>query len=79
MFTSEVDKVAVLVEATQHVPLIGTIVMAYMSLHPTLASQSFASLSIYIVDQLPFATAQLRAHNATLKAHNDETSPAHMP
>jgi len=72
MFTSEVDKVAVLVEATQHVPSIGTIVVAYMSLHPTLASQSFTSLSAYIVEQLPFATAQLRVHNATLKAHDDE-------
>ena len=45
MFTSEVDKVAALVEATQHVPSIGNIVISYMSLHPTLASQSFASLS----------------------------------
>jgi hypothetical protein len=74
MFTSEVDKVAILVEATQHVPSIGTIVTAYMSLHPTLASQSFTSLSTYIVEQLPFATAQLRVHNATLKAHEDETA-----
>ena len=63
MFTSEVDKVAALVEATQHVPSIGNIVISYMSLNPTLAAQSFASLSTYIVEQLPFATAQLRAHN----------------
>ena len=74
MFTSEVDKVAVLVEATQHVPSIGNIVISYMSLHPTLASQTFASLSTYIVEQLPFATAQTRVHNATLKAATDEAN-----
>ena len=68
MFTSEVDKVAVLVEATQHVPSIGSIVTQYMSLHPTLVSQTFASLSTYIIEQLPFATAQTRVHNATVQA-----------
>ena len=78
MFTSEVDKVAVLVEATQHVPSIGNIVISYMSLHPTLASQTFASLSTYIVEQLPFATAQTRVHNATLKAANDEANFASL-
>ena len=71
MFTSEVDKVAVLVEATQHVPSIGSIVTQYMSLHPTLVSQTFASLSTYIIEQLPFATAQTRVHNATVQAAND--------
>ena len=74
MFTSEVDKVAVLVEATQHVPSIGNIVISYMSLHPTLTSQTFSSLSTYIVEQLPFATAQTRVHNAALKATNDEAN-----
>lgn len=74
MFTSEVDKVAALVEATQHVPSIGNIVLAYMSLHPTLASQSFASLSTYITEQLPLATAQLRANNVVIKNHNDEAA-----
>ena len=74
MFTSEVDKVAVLVEATQHVPSIGNIVISYMSLHPTLASQSFSSLSTYIVEQLPFATAQIRAHNINLKNQNDDAA-----
>jgi len=74
MFTSEVDKVAVLVEATQHVPSIGSIVISYMSLHSTLASQSFASLSKYIVEQLPFATAQIRAHNVNLKNQNDDAA-----
>ena len=71
MFTSEVDKVAALVEATQHVPSIGTIVIAYMSLHPTLASQSFTSLSTYIVEQLPLATAQIRANNVIIKNQID--------
>ena len=71
MFTSEVDKVAALVEATQHVPSIGSIVTPYMSLHPTLASQTFASLSTYIVEQLPFATAQIRAHSAAAKVAAD--------
>ena len=74
MFTSEVDKVSVLVEATQHVPSIGNIVISYMSLNPTLASQTFASLSTYIVEQLPFATAQSRIHSATLKATTDEAN-----
>ena len=53
MFTSEVDRVAAIVEATIHVPSISTIVTAYMSLHPTLASQTFATLSAYIQEQLP--------------------------
>ena len=71
MFNSEVDKVAALVEATQHVPSIGNIVIAYMSLHPTLASQSFTSLSTYIVEQLPLATAQIRANNVIIKNQID--------
>jgi hypothetical protein len=73
MFTSEIDKVAALVEATQHVPSIGTIVIAYMSLHPTLASQSFASLSAYIIEQLPIATAQIRANNIVIKNQHDDS------
>jgi len=73
MFTSEVDRVAALIEATQHVPYIGNIVISYLSLHPTIASQSFSSLSTYIVEQLPVATAQIRAHNINLKNQNDNS------
>jgi len=73
MFTSEVDRVAALIEATQHVPSIGNIVISYLSLHPTLASQSFASLSAYIIDQLPIATAQIRANNIVIKNQHDDS------
>jgi hypothetical protein len=45
-----------------------------MSLNPTLASQSFASLSTYIIEQLPLATAQIRANNVVIKNHNDEAA-----
>ena len=47
-----------------------------MSLNPTLAAQSFASLSTYIVEQLPFATAQLRAHNVNIKAQSEDVNLA---
>ena len=60
MYTSEVDKVAALVEATTHVPSISGIVTSYMSLHPTLAMQTFASLAAYMVEQLPLVTARLQ-------------------
>ena len=71
MFTSEVDKVAALVESTIHVPSISGIVTSYMSLHPTLAMQTFASLAAYIVEQLPLATAQARANSAAAKTVAD--------
>jgi hypothetical protein len=76
MYTSEVDRVAALIEATQHVPSIGNIVLSYLSLHPTIASQSFSSLSTYIVEQLPVATAQIRAHNINLTNQNDNSDIA---
>ena len=71
MFTSEVDKVAALVEATTHVPSISGIVTSYMSLHPTLAMQTFASLAAYMVEQLPLVTAQARANSAAAKTVAD--------
>lgn len=76
MFTSEVDKVTALVEATMHVPSISGIVASYMSLHPTLASQTFLSLSNYINEQLPLATAQVRANSAAAKSATDDATIA---
>jgi hypothetical protein len=76
MFTSEVDKVTALVEATMHVPSISGIVASYMSLHPTLASQTFLSLSNYINEQLPLATAQVRANSAAAKSAADDATIA---
>jgi len=77
MFISEIDKVAALVQATAHTPAISGIVVQYMSLHPALAAQTFAGLASYIGEQLPLATAQVRANSATAqKAADDATIAA---
>ena len=67
MYISEVDRVFALVEASQNVPSISTIIMSYMSLHPTLASQTFSSLVTYITQQLPLAMEKTRIRCAAAK------------
>ena len=78
MYISEVDRVFALVEASQNVPSISTIVMSYMSLHPTLASQTFSSLVTYITQQLPLAMEQTRIRSAAAKIAASEASIASL-
>jgi len=78
MFTSEVDRVAALVDSTKHVSSMGSIVTEYIKTHPTLGSQTFSSLSAYIIEQLPLATAQVRANSAAQQAIANEATIAQL-
>ena len=66
MFTSEVDKINALVEATSRAEVIPSLITLYKINHPAIADQTFQGLIAFITVQLPNATARATAYAASL-------------
>ena len=69
-FTSEVDKINALVEATSRAEVIPSLVTLYKIIHPAIADQTFQGLIAFITVQLPNATARATAYAASLVPTN---------
>ena len=68
MYTAEIEKIAILTEATRPVASVSGIIELYYREYPLIADQNFQALANFIILHLPHATAQVRAHAAEANA-----------
>ena len=66
MFTSKIDKINALVEATSRAEVIPSLVAFDKINHPTLANQTFQGLIAFITLQLPNAAARATSYASSL-------------